>query len=300
MTMTAASIESAALRKQPEMQPKWLVVYNCVHLGLQNCLSLLNKDLQVDAIDFGSFERNFADYGGKLDSYDLIVTAPHFVQNPCVDFNTVGKLVTLPLTAFEAYHPDLCYIFVDGQVLRGPMFDYHSKIITAAYRRGVPEHQVKALFNAHNFERFGYFGIWQASKRQYLDSYAASGLDLSDCFAGWSREGVFMHSVNHPTIRVVNDIARKLLAIGGLQATQSGFLPHDNLKNAPVFPVYDEIAEALSVRGSYLFKVHNQYRFLVLDQFIAGSYEVLSKYPPEKIQVFPMYQRAMDHIEASL
>lgn len=298
--MTADSVDSQAMRSQLNTQQRWLVVYNCVHVGLQNCLSLLNSELQVDAIDFDSFDKNFADYRGKLDRYDLIITAPHFVQNPCVDFNKFGKLMTLPLTAFEAYHPDLCYIFVDGEVLRGPMFDYHSKIITAAYRRGVPHNQVKALFNARNFERFGYLGIWEASKKQYLGSYAASGVDLSDCFAGWSREGVFMHSVNHPAIRVIHDIARKLLAIGGLEATHSGFLPHDNLKNGPVFPVYDEIAEALSVPGSYLFKVHAQYRFLDLDQFIAGSYDLLSKYPPEKIQVFPMYQRSMEHIEAIL
>ena len=298
--MTAATLERPSPRSAARAQPRWLLVYNCVHLGLQNCLGLLHSDLQVDATDFGTFEKNFDSYRGKLNHYDLIITAPHFVQNPCVDFNTVGKLVTLPLTAFEAYHPDLCYIFVDGQVLRGPMFDYHSKIITAAYRRGIPEHQVKALFNAHNFERFGYFGIWDASKKQYLDSYAASGVDLSDCFAGWSREGVFMHSVNHPAIRVVNDIARKLLAIGGLEATRSELLPHDNLMNAPVFPVYDEIAEALSVRGSYLFKPHQQYRFMDLDEFIAGSYQVLSQHAPEKVQVFPMYQHAMEHIEASL
>lgn len=292
----------SAVREEPAASParRWLLVYNCLHVGLGNCLSLLARDLHVDVLDFASFERRFEEFRDKLDGYDRIVTAPHFVANSCVDFSTVAPVSQLPLTAFEAYHPDLCYIFVDGQVLRGPMFDYHSKIITAAYRRGVPQHQVRALFNGRNFEKFGFFGIWEASKQQYLDSFAASGVDLSDCFAGWSREGVFMHSVNHPAIRVVNDIARKLVAIDGLDCVKSDFLPHDNLKNAPVFPVYDEIAEALSVRGSYLFKVHNHYRFLDLDEFIAGSYDALSKHPPEKIQVFPMYERAMAHIEASL
>jgi hypothetical protein len=281
-------------------KPRWLIVYNCVHVGLANCLGLLNQDLEVDAIDFSGFERGFADYRGLLDQYELIVTAPHFIENASVDFRQVGKVCALPLTAFEAYHPDLCYVRADGQILRGPMFDYHSKIVTAAYRRGIPVGQVKALFNGRNYERFGYMGIWGASKKQFLDSYAASGVDLSDRFAGWSREGVFMHSVNHPTIRVINDIARKLLPIGGLEPLNSDFLPQDNLKQAPVFPVYDEIAEALSVRGSYLFKVHNRYRFLSLDEFIAGSYELLSNYPVEKIEVFPMYKRAMDFIEACL
>lgn len=297
----AASAPTPMLPRDAQPGQRWLIVYNCVHVGLANCLGLLGRDLRVDAVDFGTFERNFADYAGRLRDYDMIVTAPHFVANSCVDFSTVAaKVTTLPLTAFEAYHPDLCYIFVDGQVLRGPMFDYHSKIVTAAYRRGLPVGAVKALFNARNYERFGYFGIWEASKAQFLDSYAASGVDLSDRFAGWSQEGVFMHSVNHPAIRVINDIACKLMAIAGLEPVRSDFLPQDNLKQAPVFPVYDEIAEALSVRGSYLFKVHNEYRFLSLDEFIHASYEVLSAHAPEKVTVFPMYQRAMDHIEASL
>lgn len=281
-------------------EKRWLVVYNCVHVGLANCLGLLSQTLRVDATDFDSFERNFKTYRDRLNSYDMIVTAPHFVENSRLDFRSVAKVCTLPLTAFEAYHPDICYIFVDGKVLRGPMFDYHSKIVTAAYRMGLPVSAVKALFNGRNFEKFGFFGIWNASKKQFLDSYAAGGVDLTDCFASWSRDSVFMHTVNHPTIRVVNDIAKKLLAIGEIEVEKSRFLPQDNLKQAPVFPVYDEIAEALSVQGSYLFKVHGQYRFLTLDQFIHASYEVLSKYPPEKIQVFPMYNRSMAQIEASL
>ena len=281
-------------------QRRWLLVYNCLHVGLGNCLSLFARDLQVDVLDFASFERRFDEFRDKLAGYDRIVTAPHFVANACVDFKTVAPVSQVPLTAFEAYHPDLCYIFADGQVLRGPMFDYHSKIITAAYRRGVPESAVKALFQAANYERFGYFGIWNACKAQYLGSYAELGLDLSAQFPGWSREGAFMHSVNHPSIRVVADIARALLAQDGIEAAHTGFLPHDNLKNAPVWPVYPELAEALGVSGSMLFKVHNEYRFLELDEFIAGSYAVLSQYPVDKIQVFPMYQRAMQRIEACL
>ena len=279
---------------------RWLLVYNCLHVGLGNCLGLLARDLHVDVLDFASFERRFEEFRDTLDRYDRIVTAPHFVANACVDFNTVAPVSQVPLTAFEAYHPDLCYIFVDGQVLRGPMFDYHSKIITAAYRRGLPESAVKALFTAANYERFGYFGLWNACKALYLGSYAALGLDLSARFPTWSREGAFMHSVNHPTIRVVADIARALLAQDGIEPAHTEFLPHDNLKNAPVWPVYPELAEALGVAGSMLFKVHNEYRLLDLDEFIAGSYALLGQYPVEKIQVFPMYQHAMQRIEACL
>lgn len=294
---------SAALDlARPGVAParRWLLVYNCLHVGLQNCLGLLHDGLQVDALDFAAFEKRFDEFRPRLADYDRIVTAPHFVANASIDFASVAPVSRLPLTAFEAYHPDLCYLTVDGQVLRGPMFDYHSKIVTAAYRRGLPMSAVRGLFSGANYERFGFLGIWDACKSVYLGSYADAGLDLAPRFPGWSREGAFMHSVNHPAIRVVADIARALLAQDGLEARPTDFLPHDNLKNAPVWPVYDEIAEALGVRGSMLFKVHNAYRFLDLDEFIARSWETLSPYAPERVKVFPMYERAMQRIEDCL
>ena len=276
------------------------MVYNCVHVGLQNCLGLLRPDLHVEALDFGAFERRYEELAPTLSSYDRIISAPHFVANSCVDFTTVAPVTRVPLTAFEAYQPDLCYVTVDGQVLRGPMFDYHSKIVVAAWRKGLSQADALALFNAAYYERFGYFGIWEACKAQYLGSYADSGLDLARAFPTWSREGAFMHSVNHPAIRVVADIARALLAADGLAPRETDFLPHDNLKNAPVWPVYPEIAEALGVRGSLLFKVHNAYRFLELEEFIAASYAAMAAHPVESVKVFPMYERSMARIEACL
>lgn len=279
---------------------RWLMVYNCVHVGLQNCLGLLHGDLQVDALDFASFEARGAEFASRLDGYDRIVTAPHFVANAVTDFRRHAPVSQLPLTAFEAYQPDLCYLTVDDQVLRGPMFDYHSKIVVAAWRKGLSPTEARALFTGAHYERFGYLGIWDACKAFYLGSYAEHGLDLAPRFPGWSREGAFMHSVNHPAIRVVADIARALLAQDGLEARETDFLPHDNLKNAPVWPVYPEIAEALGVRGSLLFKQHNAYRFLDLGEFIDASYALLSRHPRESVKVFPMYEHAMARIEAAL
>lgn len=293
-------MNAAADHARPAPARRWLVVYNCLHVGLQNCLGLLRPDLQVDALDFGAYEKRHAEFAPALAGYDRIVTAPHFVANACVDFSQVAPVTRLPLTAFEAYQPDLCYLTVDGQVLRGPMFDYHSKIVVAAWRKGMTPAQAKALFTAAHYERFGFLGIWDACKQVYLGSYADAGLDLASYFPRWSREGAFMHSVNHPAIRVVADIARALLAQDGLAPRETDFLPHDNLKNAPVWPVYPEIAEALGVRGSLLFKVHNAYRFLELEAFIAASYEVLSAHPVDAVKVFPMYERSMARIEACL
>ena len=65
---------------------KWLLVFNCANIGLANCLKMLAPDLQVEATDFGAFRRGADRYRGRLDEFDLVITAPQFVNDECIDF----------------------------------------------------------------------------------------------------------------------------------------------------------------------------------------------------------------------
>ena len=89
-----------------------------------------------------------------------------------------------------------------------------------------------------------------------------------------------MHSVNHPSIAVLHDLGRALLAQQGLAAVESHLLPHDNLLNGPVWPVYGEIAETLGVPGSYQFKLGAQWRCIGLEAFVASGYALLEASGP--------------------
>ena len=256
-------------------KPRWLLVFNCANIGLANCLKLQAPGIEVESIDFGRFSAGFPAWEPRLGEFDLIITSPHFLRNDSVDFTRHARTRTLPIIQFDAYHPDLCYVIEGGKVAKGPMGDYHSQIVTAAHAKGLPESAARELFTAERFAAFGFFSRWDAARQRLLAGFEAAGIPMDACYPGWSARGPFMHSVNHPAISVLHDVASGLLQAEGLEPVRGTPLPYDNLLNGAVYPIYEEIAEALSVRGSYVFKLPAQYRCIGLDEFIAESYAAL-------------------------
>jgi len=278
----------------------WLIVFNCTNIGLANSLKLLAPDIEVESIDFGRFRKDFSSWRQRLDTFDLILTAPHFVKNDCVDFSACAPVRTFPVPYFDAYHPDLCYVGHGKEILKGPLGDYHSKIITAAYKNGVHRSRVQSLFRAPHYEAFGYFDRWTPARQSLLDGFSGVGIDLQPDFRRWSLHKQFMHSVNHPAIEVVYDIASALLTREGIAHRRAGIVPHDNLMNGPIYPVFDEIAEHLSIAGSYLFKLPAQYRCIDLPTFIDGSYDFLERYDRADIDVHTAQQASFQRVMAAL
>lgn len=283
-----------------EKPRNWLLVFNCTNIGLTNSLKLLVPRLEVESIDFGRFKKDFASYAPRLDTFDLILTAPDFVNNECVDFADVAPVQTMPIPYFDGYHPDLCYLTDGKGILKGPMGDYHSKIVTAAYKKGVPGSSVRALFSSSRYQDFGYFDRWTPAKAAFIDGFTDVGLSIDHYFRTWSVRRQFMHSVNHPAIEVVYDMARCILSREGIEYADTRLLPHDNLMNGPIYPVFDEIAERLSIQGSYLFKLPAQYRCINLDQFINASYDFLGQFDPATINTHPAQHESFQHVLATL
>jgi len=278
----------------------WLLVFNCANIGLANCLKLLAPSLQIQSTDFGRFRREFAEYGPRLPDFDLVLAAPNFLQEAGVDFSACERVRTLPLLYFDAYHPDLCYLTDGNQFLKGPLGDYHSKIVTAAYMKHMPESRVRSLFTDSRYSDCGYYQRWNPSRDTLLDRFRNAGCSMDRHFASWSLRGPFMHSVNHPAIRVLHDIARAVLEDEGIVPVDSGVIPHDNLLNGPVYPVFDEIAERLSIAGSYRFKVPGEYRSITLEEFIHGSYRLLDQMAVEKVTVHDSQRESFENVLAVL
>lgn len=93
-----------------------------------------------------------------------------------------------------------------------------------------------------------------------------------------------MYSINHPKIRVLFGIARKITENLGIEAPRGALLPADNLAFASGFAVYPEIGENLGVEGSYLFKTYDSYRQFGLEEYIAGCFQVYAQYPDGQIK----------------
>lgn len=279
---------------------KWLLVFNCTSIGLANCLKLLTPDVEVEATDFGTFQRRFDEYRPRLAEFDLVVTAPHLISNESIDFSEAGAVQGVPPIYFDAYHPDLCYLRTQAGILKGPLGDYHSKIVTVAWLKGIPEEEVRALFSPERYQSFDYLDRWQSCKRELLRRFAKAGCPVDRYFSRWGARAPFMHSVNHPAIHALHDVACALLDTQGIGYQRTDLLPHDNLLNGPVWPVFDEIAEPLSVRGSYLFKLSAQYRCIGLEEFIAASYALLAPLDAAEVRCHRAQLESFEHVRAVL
>lgn len=276
---------------------RWLLVFNCQTLGLANCIGMAAPGVQLDYCDFPRFRKSPEELLQKISDYDLVITAPEFCQTEYADFGKLAPTKLVPIITFKAFHPDLCRVFVGESKLKGPLGDYHSALAVGAYVRGLSVADTLKLFNGKMFERLGYLDLWEQSKQRLLESFSAHGYDLAHAFRRWSSSSTpFMHSLDHPAIGCLRDVADCLVQAAGVGGETSALLPHDNLLNGPVFPVYEEIAEHYSVSGSYRFKIGGQYRHIGLREFVSASFACYDQHGSGALGVPLVHQRVYQKI----
>ncbi|TXJ16512.1 MAG: hypothetical protein E6Q28_09305 [Afipia sp.] len=274
----------------------WLVLSNCQTYGLANSLKLLGPRFHIEAMDVWGFKKNIERYKQELPRYFRVIVHPHF-RNIDFDFGIAQNLNFIPSINFDAYHPDVCYAFSDGMI-ESPMGSYHSMIVLAAHEAGLNVERTRKLFRRDVFEACGFFARWEQERAQLLQHFLEHDLDISSAFTRWSRGDAFMYSVNHPKIRCIYDIAHAFLRRLGVDTTDGELMPADNLLNGPCYPVYPEIAETFGVRGSYFFKLPNEYRLISLEQFIEFSFAIYSRLSSHSIQVEGAVRPRFEHVKA--
>lgn len=274
-----STVAAPAAVPRDDQCESWLLVFNCQVLGLANSLNLLSDEIRVEHYDPAAFRKNADEVLQRWDAFDRVLVAPSLVSLLPEELQSAGKVWRIPTIAFDAYHPDICYLRNDGKPFKGPMGDYHSAIAYAAHRRGLSVDETLRRYDERTYARLGYFDRWDGAKRQLLARFEEAGLDLRADFAGWSRNGTFMHSINHVHVRCLHDLAKVILRQAGKRVAFEQLQPHDNLLNGPVFPIYPEIGSRLGVQGGYQFKLGGQYRFIRLEQFVSESFELYAQHP---------------------
>lgn len=267
------------------MKERWLVISNCQTVGLGNSLSLLCPQVEVDTCDIWQFHSEADHWKAKIAAYDHLITIPENQSDGLVNFDAFTNVTRVPGFRFRGGHPDVTYIKCGETVVKGPMDGYHSVIVFAAFKKGLSEAEARSLFTLKSYERAGFFSIWESEKRVLFDSFESVGFNIRADFVNWMRSGGFMHTVNHPRINAVYDVAthvaRKLQTVA---IVKCGIKPHDNLTVGPIYPVYPEIAERYGLaHGSYCFKQTGSYKVIDLEEFIAGSYSVYGNFNIEDL-----------------
>ena len=259
------------------------VIGNCQVGSMARCVRALLPEAAVKPISLMSAVRESrAEAMAKVaERCDLIFTQ---------EFETAGlgpltttalaavrpDLIRYPRIVFTGFHPDINYIFDGPRAVTSPMGDYHSEILMGAFLSGLPLERALRLFRPLTYQRLGYFKEYARCLRRLVRDGEALGFDLAPLAETWRADGAFMHTINHPKIRVMASLARLALARAGLAVAEiDPDQIEDGLAAGPRWPVYPEIAERLEVAGGLDFVTANASGGEVIDlaAFAAGSYE---------------------------
>ncbi len=268
---------------------KVAIVANCQGEGIANCVKAMNRDVSADFFLISTFWDGTNQVADVIANHDLIFAQPFLSEY--VSESSKSKVHYFPSFAFDAFHPDITYlrgkrVVGDVEAVNGMMASLHSSIVVYGYLRGLSPDQIVGLFNATVFEKLGYLDRWETSKRELLAHALSVDMPLDHLFSRWERSGCFMHTFNHPEIKVASDIAVELMKKAGLPMKECnpGRYLSDPLRAMPVWPVYPEIAARLGLRGDYSFKPNEPHNSVGVSDLVTSSIAAFGRYELETLE----------------
>ena len=189
-----------------------------------------------------------------------------------------------PHIYFPAFHPDIVYVRsrTNGAFINSPVGPYNSSLALFGFLSGRSAAATLNLFNRETMEAFG-FDQFADSREALFCACEQIEFPISDAFMKWIRRGCFMHTINHPKLYVIEDLARIVLQKLNIPVRNepSGDYLIDNLQGI-VWPVYPDIGETLGIQGGYTFKRSSECsphpRYLDLEDVVFGSFEIYQTY----------------------
>jgi hypothetical protein len=251
------------------------VVGNCQAIGFGTSIATLtgaNVEVLHDRLILAG-----TDQGYVTTKFDLIFTQPHderFGPFSTESLKSSGQPVfVFPYIIFPGLHPDCHYFSVNGQMVPAPNV-YHSAIVAASFLENIPEYRVERLFNAFSYASLGYFDTYAQSVTALSQGFRKLGFD-ADRFL--SKGNAFMHSINHPKIDFIFDVAKQALSLAGISFSDDCEMPVDNLAKTATWPIYPELAERLNLEGGFTFQLLDGTP-IGLREYISRSYEGYREY----------------------
>lgn len=273
---------------------KIAIIGNCQCESLATCLGAMTAGgLQTEIYMIHEIVRDPQRLAQVLDESNYIFAQTSL--RPHLRDDQAHKVRYFPTIAFSAYHPDLTFVRGtrmggDFETVSNPLSGYHSLISLFGFMSGISLEDILTFYHPGVYSRLGYFDQWDEARRQLLAEGESSGMPLGGMFERWAKGDAFMYSSNHPTLRVMEDIARELLRrIGWTPAVDSiHSVVADPLRAMPIWPIYPEIGARLGVRGSMLFKRHEPEASLSLRELVTSSYECFAAYERESLEAVTM------------
>lgn len=220
----------------------------------------------------------------------------------------IKKVRMFPRILFGGFHPDM---FLLGSLPPCPTGPYHSSITCFGWTAGFTPEETLSLFREDVYVELGFFEAWDSSVRFLFSEADRVLLPLDLNLGEWLKNGAWMHTINHPALRVIVDIAHALLSREGMSCNRS-LCDHmaDPLLRHPHWSVYPEIASHLGVLGGYQFHRGNASAIDLpvqdtydLEEFVRGSFKRYSGFTKEAFicerLASPRYQKLHRLVKSS-
>jgi hypothetical protein len=282
----------ATLHFSADASSKFLLLGNCQLTVMGKLIEAMSSHASAVAIELNP--RNTAGIqSGKFDLSRLVDEAEYVVLQhlPTEPFSAVlnqlypgiqTKVKLIPGISYSGFHPDMGYIRkASGAHLGGPMGEYHSMLVFWAWKNRLTVNQTLELFDDKVFKFLGYFDHHAASVEFLVDRGSHTDTPMRSLLSSWSSKGCFMHSLNHPKLTVLGDLARLILQREGVEySLDIERYIADDLADHPCWPIYPAVAALFGLEGGYEFKqarhLGNARRpvpILGLESFIKASFE---------------------------
>jgi hypothetical protein len=298
---------------------KFLIIGNCQAVSIATLINAMSSCSSAVAIELtaqnteglqtGNLEINIlaaeCDYIilQHLDS-DLFTTRLIELY-PCIE----SKLRYVPGISYTSFHPDMGYVKKNnGTHLGGPMGEYHSMIAFWCWQQGLSKEQAVSLYHPDIYKFLGYYDHGASSDQFLVTRGNQMAFTMEGMLARWKSKGCFMHSLNHPKLSVLADVARQILLDENVSFTPSieTYLI-DHLADHPCWPVYPEIARLHNLEGSLLFKQakhlgtsQRPVPTLSLTQFVSQSFDHYATYDVNSLTAFRLDSDQFKHLKDHL
>jgi hypothetical protein len=240
------------------------VLFNCQAGGLAASLQALLPRAEIISYrlpQLGGRLQQQIEAADDLASCDLVISSPVDSGFPPLQRRVLesrcARFYAIPPFRFAGFHPDMTALIENNALVVGPTGPYLPRLAIACYVAGLPEDVCVDLYNRLIFSRLGYLHEFSVQSKLVRQLYAGYGIDVTPLLGEWLADGCFMHSYNHPHIRVLFSLAKALCAKLALPVENSDASAEnieDELALHASHAVFPEIAAAIGIAPAGCFR----------------------------------------------
>ena len=278
------------------VRERWILLSNCQTLSLARGITAVAETVECDGCDAWQMAERLAADPEHFRRYDFMLVLANLRDFQGFPADRLPPHADVPCFSFTGYHPDCCYVTAEGErITDGLIGPYHSMIALAGYKEQIGPAATARFFNDRLFEQAGYYRQWLAQRDRMIERFGTFGYDISGIFRKAGRGRSFMHTIDHPDMMLMTELAKVVLRRLDRPYRDDAPLPVDALADMS-WPVYPEVGEQLGVAGAYRFRPTGKYNALDLNEYLEEVFASFGRWDRSQLRVSWQIQPRLQHI----